>query len=246
VTSEQLIIGVLLGLLLGAAILLFFFFRKLQASNAEMQKSLERLNEMEQKTASLRLETLESRLSPHLFKNILNSIQSHAYQTYFALDKLANVLDYILYESRQKFVSPKEEIDFALNFIEINKIKLSPLFELNIKTRIDETDPLYHSKILAPMISIDLVENAFKHADLQSGDSFIRIRIELKEGVFFMLVSNKITSKSALSKSHSGLGMESLSQRLEILHKGCYTLERFTEGEVYLAQLKIDLNGKGT
>jgi LytS/YehU family sensor histidine kinase len=245
-TPEQLIIGVLLCLLAGAAVWLFFLLRKLQVANAENRKSAEALSEMEQKAASLRLETLESRLSPHLFKNILNSIQSHAYQTYFAIDKLANVLDYILYESRQKFVSPKEEIDFALNFIEINKIKLSPLFELSIKTKIEENDPLYLSKIMAPMISIDLVENAFKHADLQSGDSFIRIKIEFKDGIFFMFVSNKITSKSALFKSHSGLGMESLSQRLDILHKGRYSLERFTEGEVYLAQLKIDLNGKGT
>ena len=236
----------MLSLLTGAAVLLFFLFRKLQQVSRESRKSAELLSQMEQKTGSLRLETLESKLSPHLFKNILNSIQSHAYQTYFALDKLANVLDYILYESRQKFVSPKEEIDFALNLIEINKIKLSPLFELSVKTRIEENSPLYLSKILAPMISIDLIENAFKHADLQSGDSFIRIIIELKDGLFSMLVSNKASSKSSLFKANSGLGTESLTQRLDILYKGRYTLERFKEGEVYLAQLKIDLNGKGT
>jgi sensor histidine kinase YesM len=246
VTPEQLLIAVLLSLLTGAAVLLFFLFRKLQQVSRESRKSAELLSQMEQKTGSLRLETLESKLSPHLFKNILNSIQSHAYQTYFALDKLANVLDYILYESRQKFVSPKEEIDFALNLIEINKIKLSPLFELSVKTRIEENSPLYLSKILAPMISIDLIENAFKHADLQSGDSFIRIIIELKDGLFSMLVSNKVSSKSSLFKANSGLGMESLTQRLDILYKGRYTLERFKQGEVYLAQLKIDLNGKGT
>lgn len=193
----------------------------------------------------MKLENLESKLNSHLFKNILNSIQSHAYQTYFALDKLANVLDYILYESRQKFVSPKEEIDFALNLIEINKIKLSPLFELSVKTKIEEKNPIYTSKVLAPMISIDLIENAFKHADLQSGDSFIRIIIELRSGVFSILVSNKVSEKSSLFKANSGLGMESLEQRLKILYKGYYTLERFKEGEVFLAQLKIDLNGKG-
>ncbi|WP_449398940.1 histidine kinase [Chryseobacterium wanjuense] len=67
-------------------------------------------------------------MNPHLFKNILNSVQSHAYQTYMSLDKLANVLDYILYESNNKFVSPKEELNFALSLIEINKIKVNPLF----------------------------------------------------------------------------------------------------------------------
>lgn len=236
----------MLLLLIAGGIGIFLLSKKLKAISEEHRKSAELLNQLEQKTGFLKLENLESKLNPHLFKNILNSIQSHAYQTYFALDKLANVLDYILYESRQKYVSPKEEIDFALNLIEINKIKLSPLFELSIKTKIEENNPLYLAKILAPMISIDLIENAFKHADLQSGDSFIRIIIELKGGMFSMLVSNKVSSKSSLFKANSGLGMEFLDQRLNILYKGRYTLERFREGEVFLAQLKIDLNGKGT
>ncbi len=236
----------MLLLLVGGGAVIFMLSRKLQKLSRENLRSAEVLTQLEQKTGSLKLESLESKLNPHLFKNILNSIQSHAYQTYFALDKLANVLDYILYESRQKFVSPKEEIDFALNLIEINKIKLSPLFELSVKTKIDENNPLYLSKILAPMISIGLIENAFKHADLQSGDSFIRIIIELKDGVFSILVSNKVSAKSSLSKANSGLGMEALDQRLAILYKERYTLERFKEGEVFLAKLKIDLNGKGT
>ena len=132
-----------------------------------------------------------------------------------------------------------------MNLIEINKIKLSPLFELSVKTKIDENDPIFLAKVLAPMISIDLIENAFKHADLQSGDSFVRIIIELKSGIFSILVSNKVSERESLSKSNSGLGMELLDQRLSILYKGKYTLERFKEGEVYLAQLKIDLDGKG-
>jgi sensor histidine kinase YesM len=246
VTLEQILISVLLLILVGGGVLIFWLFNKLQKVSRDGQKSAEMLSQMEQKTELIKLESLEAKLNPHLFKNILNSIQSHAYQTYFALDKLANVLDYILYESRQKYVSPKEEIDFALSLIEINKIKLSPLFELSVKTKIDEDSPLYLSKILAPMISIDLIENAFKHADLQSGDSFIRIIIELKDGEFSILVSNKVSGKSSLFKANSGLGMESLDQRLNILHKGCYTLERFKEGEVFLAKLKIQLNGKGT
>ena len=65
------------------------------------KKVEEKFHFLEMKVNNLQLETLESKLNPHLFKNVLNSIQSHAYQTYFALDKLANVLDYILYESQK-------------------------------------------------------------------------------------------------------------------------------------------------
>jgi LytS/YehU family sensor histidine kinase len=187
------------------------------------------------------LQTLESKLDPHLFKNILNSIQSHAYQTYFALDKLANVLDYILYESRNKFVTPKEEIDFALNLIEINKIKVSPLFELKVKSKIGGSEPLYEQRLLAPLISIDLIENAFKHADLQSAGAFISVVFEFKDKVFAITVANKMSTKKPMKKEKGGIGVETLEQRLKIIYSDNFKLDRFTEGEVYITHLKINL-----
>lgn len=176
-----------LGIVLLLALAVIYLIIKLKTLENKKKEAELHFKSLESRVDNLQLETLESKLNPHLFKNILNSIQSHAYQTYFALDKLASVLDYILYESRHKFVTPKDEIEFALNLIEINKIKVSPLFELKIKTKINSHDALYTQKLLAPMISIDLIENAFKHADLQSA------------------------------------------------------LERFTEGDVYISHLKINL-----
>jgi len=216
-------------------------YAKLKSTRKQNLETEAKFREMENKISTLQLQNLESKLNPHLFKNVLNSIQSHAYQTYFALDKLANVLDYILYESKNKFVTPKEEIEFALNLIEINKIKISPLFELKIKKEIDESDTLYQQPILAPMISIDLIENAFKHADLQSADAFISIVFEFKNSSFYLTVSNKISEKSFLKKQNSGIGSDTLEQRLKILYKDQFKLDRFVEGEIYIAHLKINL-----
>jgi sensor histidine kinase YesM len=196
---------------------------------------------LEMKVNDLQLETLESKLNPHLFKNILNSIQSHAYQTYFALDKLANVLDYILYESKKKLVTPKEEIEFALNLIEINKIKISPLFELKVKTIIGEDEKLYEQPLLAPLISIDLIENAFKHADIQNADAFISVIFELKDNHFSLTVSNKISDKKVLKKERSGIGNATLEQRLKIIYKNQFKLDKFVENDTYIAHLKINL-----
>lgn len=205
------------------------------------KKVEEKFHFLEMKVNNLQLETLESKLNPHLFKNVLNSIQSHAYQTYFALDKLANVLDYILYESQKKFVSAKEEIEFALNLIEINKIKVSPLFEMKVKTKINEGEMLYEQRLLAPLISIDLIENAFKHADLQSADAFISVLFEFKENCFYMTVSNKISDKKALKKERSGIGATTLEQRLKIIYKNQFKLDKFVENDIYIAHLKINL-----
>jgi len=237
-TPLNIILIVILGLFsVMIGVLIFRLYR-----SERVRKKLEtRFVEMENKANTLQLQTLEARLNPHLFKNILNSIQSHAYQTYFAMDKLSNVLDFILYESQNRFVSPKEEIEFALNLIEINKIKISPLFSINIKKKIDEQDPLYTEKIMAPLISIDLIENAFKHADLQSPDAFISIVIEFRDNYFSMTVTNKISGRSAFLKEHGGIGAATLEQRLKIIYRSCYKLERHVEEDLYVAHLKINL-----
>lgn len=233
-------IALIIILVIALGVIAWLFFRVKRAEKIKEEVEI-RFVEMENQVNNLQLQTLEAKLNPHLFKNILNSIQSHAYQTYFAMDKLSNVLDYILYESQNRFVSPREEIEFALNLIEINKIKISPLFSINVKKKIDEQDTLYDQKILAPLISIDLIENAFKHADLQSPDAFISIVIEFRDNEFSITVSNKISGKSAFLKEKSGIGAATLEQRLKILYKSCFKLERYTEEDVYVAQLKINL-----
>ena len=222
----------------GLAMYFYLRFRK----SEKQQKILEkRFQELKSQVDPLQLEALEAKLNPHLFKNILNSIQSHAYQTYFAIDKLANVLDYILYESRKEFVSPKEEIEFALNLIEINKIKVSPLFDLKVKTRVNNTDPMYEQQLLAPLISIDLIENAFKHADIQNPDAFISIMLEFKDNHFELTVANKISSMPPMKKEKGGIGIKTLEQRLRIIYGDNFKLENYVEDNVYVAHLKIDL-----
>lgn len=238
-TSISLQLIFLLGILL-AVFITYLILRLIKTEKRKNEAEL-KFQQLERKINTLHLETLESKLDQHLFKNILNSIQSHAYQTYFALDKLSNVLDYILYDSRNKYVTPKEEIEFALNLIEINKIKVSPLFELKVKSIVKETEPMYEKKVLAPLISIDLIENAFKHADLQSADSFISIVFEFKNNTFYLTVSNKISGRSPMRKEKGGIGIETLKKRLQIIYKDNFKLESFAEGEVYTSHLKINL-----
>jgi sensor histidine kinase YesM len=237
----MIMIEVLILLLVVLLLVIGFLSWRLWQAEKTKKELLEKFTSLEMKMEGLQLGTLESRLNPHLFKNILNSVQSHAYQTYFALDKLANVLDYILYDSQQKWVSPKEEIAFAQNLIEIHKIKISPLFELSVKTKIDENEKCYEEAVLAPMLSIDLIENAFKHADLQSPDAFITVLFELKNNCFMLTVSNKISEKKAMKKERSGLGTATLEQRLNIIYKNQFQLDRLVENNVYTAHLKINL-----
>ena len=225
----------------GAISLVVYLFVRLSRSERKKREMENQVKELESKLDNIQLETIESKLNPHLFKNILNSIQSHAYQTYFAIDKLANVLDYILYDSHKKYVTPKEEIDFAMSLIEINKIKLSPLFELKIKLKIHDNEPLYTQAVLAPLASIELIENAFKHADLQSPDAFISVTFSFIDSIFSLTVANKISAKEPMKKDHSGIGEKSMEQRLKIIYGENYKLDKFVEDNCYIAHLKINL-----
>lgn len=226
---------------MSAASAALYYYTKLKRHEKQREDLLQKIELLETKTNDLELQNIKYKLNPHLFKNTLNSIQSHAYQTYYSLDKLANVLDFILYESDRKYVSLKEEIEFAMSLIEINRLKTSPLFDLRIKNKIDENDPLYQQELVAPLITVDLIENAFKHADLQTSDAFISIMFDLKDGVFTLNVSNKISPKAPLKKSTGGFGKENLTKRLEIIYKTNYALNQFTENETYISNLKIDL-----
>jgi len=230
-----------LGFLAGAIFLVVYLAVRLNRSERKKLEIETQFRELETKLNTIQLDNIESKLNPHLFKNILNSIQAHAYQTYFAIDKLANVLDYILYDSHKKYVTPKEEIDFAMSLIEINKIKLSPLFELKIKLKIHENEPLYTQTVLAPLVSIELIENAFKHADLQSPDAFISVTFSFIDSVFSLTVANKISARQPLKKEHSGIGEKSMEQRLKIIYGENYKLEKFVEDNCYIAHLKINL-----
>ncbi len=239
--SVSLLNYILLALLAIACSCGFYLWFKLKSTvnrNNQLQADHKAL---ESKVSQIELESLNYKINPHLFKNILNSIQSHAYQTYFSLDKLSNVLDYILYETGKPFVSVKEELEFAKNLIEINKLKLSPLFDITVKYKVDEQHPLYEQPLLMSMISADLIENAFKHADMQSSDAFISITFELKDGFFALTVANKKSAKAPLHKDHSGLGRQSLQKRLGIVYKDCHSLQQFEENQVFISHLKLNL-----
>jgi LytS/YehU family sensor histidine kinase len=110
-----------------------------------------------------------------------------------------------------------------------------------VKLKINEPEPLFEQKLLAPLISIDLIENAFKHADLQSSDAFISIVYEFKDSKFWLTVSNKISPQGKLKKEKSGIGNDTLEKRLEIIYQENYKLDKFIEGDVYIAHLKINL-----
>jgi len=217
-------------------VLLIQKYKKLRAEERRHQELFKRMDNEQMDHVH------RNRLNPHLLKNSLNGILSHAYQTYYTMDKLAMVLDYVLYESEEELVSPKAEIEFARNLIEVNKVKLSPLFDMRVKFDIDElNESLLERPSLVPLMTVDLIENAFKHADFHLPDSFISIVLSFRNGLLELTVSNKISKRSPLYKTKGGIGSKTLEERLMLYYPDKHELKRFVENDVYNAYLQIRL-----
>ncbi len=56
-----------------------------------------------------------------------------------------------------------------------------------------------------------------------------------------LIVSNKVSDKKAMKKGWSGLGAAILEQRLKVIYKNQFQLDRIVENNVYTAHLKINL-----
>jgi LytS/YehU family sensor histidine kinase len=218
-----------------------YFIRKNHSNKNLLNLLQKEIDNYKGKLLKQELENVQVELNPHLFKNTLNAIQSYAFKTHIALDRLGTLLDFILYDSRNGLISIHDEIEFVKNFIELNKLRLNPLFEINFKAEIDDSDPLFEKPLLVPLVTSHLIENAFKHGDLNSNEGFIDIMVRLKDGIFYCIIANK-KNPSPVMDIKGGFGKENLQKRLELAYKDKYELNYREEDNLYNAILKIDLN----
>lgn len=238
------LIGLLFGLILvsiALSIWILLLRKKNQIQQQKMEKLEAQLTKNRLQNNHSELLELRQQLNPHLFKNALNSIQSHAYQTYFAMDKLSGVLDYVLYESNVDQVDLSDEVHFAQNFIEINRLKLSPLFDLRVRCAIDITEPEVKRYKILPLVTVDIIENAFKHTAFHSQQSFISIVVNLSDNQFELTTSNYVGDKRIDGKEKSGIGLQNLKKRLELVYPNRFQLIHREEGNSFTTQLIIQL-----
>lgn len=198
--------------------------------------------ELEKERAEAELQNLKSQLNPHFLFNTLNNIYSliafSPERAQDAVHDLSRLLRYVLYESSQSYVPLGKDLDFLKNYIELMRIRLPE--HVRLETRIDCENP---DLLIAPLLFISLVENAFKHGVSNSRPSFVSIRISQSGGRLEGVIQNSFFPKDGLSdKSGSGIGLTNLRKRLILLYPDSFTFEHGQEGETYRAYLSIDLN----
>jgi LytS/YehU family sensor histidine kinase len=204
-------------------------------SQAE-QKELEKLH------IESELTNLKNQLNPHFLFNTLNNIYSlisiNQDNAQNAVHQLSNLIRYVLYESDHKRVPLKKDLDFTTNYIKLMSLRL-PLHV----TLVTDITPSTEGIQIAPLLFMSLVENAFKHGISATEPSDIKIRISIQDNNKVQChVENSNFPKSETDKSGSGIGLNNLRKRLELLYPSAYELRIEDQGSIYISTLILNLN----
>lgn len=208
-----------------------------------MQDLNYKLAKIEKEKLEAELKTLKGQLNPHFLFNSLNNIYSlslmQSEKVPELILKLSDLMRHIIYESRENYILLNKEIEFADNFIALQKIRTSD------KTRISytKTGEIPEAKI-APLLFEPFIDNAFKHGLPGNENSdFIDISFEFSanETVVFKLANNYDDS-DLWTKKDSGIGLENVKQRLKHLYKNDeYTLTINKENQIFSIELELKL-----
>lgn len=104
--------------------------------------------------------------------------------------------------------------------------------------------PKIRRTLVAPLLFISLVENAFKHGVSNDRPSFIDIDIREEEGVLACRIENSFFPKSGADRSGSGIGLANLCRRLEMIYPGRYEMKYGQHGDTYETLLRINLTDR--
>ena len=194
------------------------------------------LREEKQKMTEAELAWLKNQLNPHFLFNTLNNIasltQTSPNNAQKAIGQLSELLRYALYETQPKEVSLNGEIAFIKNYINLMTLRSGNNVEIKSQFIIHNSQLL-----IAPLLFLTPVENAFKHGISANKPSFIHISITEDNGKIVFLCENSNYPKNDTDKSGKGIGLENMYRRLELIYPGRYNIEQRITPEIY--HLKI-------
>jgi two-component system, LytTR family, sensor kinase len=215
---------------------------KLSKSWLTMAELQQKLLQVEKENIDIELKALKSQINPHFLFNTLNSIYSLSLDKDERLPqtvlKMSGIMRYYLYESKEDFVPLQKEIQVLNDYIDLQRIRSSEKLQVKKTISVDG-----ENKCIAPLLLLTFVENAFKHgAKSSTAESFINIRIALKEeNFYFSIQNNKGLVDDVPGNNYSGLGLQNVKRRLELIYPSKYQLQIDDTDKVFSVTLKLIL-----
>ncbi len=208
-----------------------FFSLMLKINNRWKQAEKERLK--------AELSYFKAQINPHFLFNTLNTIYSLAIQkadnTPDAVVKLSGMMRYVISDASNDFVPLEKEISYITDYIDLQRIRFGETVSIDYNP-CDATS----GKLIAPLILIPFIENAFKFGVNPETDSRITVTIELSGPELHLRVFNK---KVILPESEGvgGLGIINARQRLALLYQDKHRLLIDDNASDYTVELYITL-----
>lgn len=197
--------------------------------------------QLEKKNLETELALLKAQINPHFLFNTLNNIdvliEKDADTASVYLKKLSDILRLMLYESPSEKIALTQEIEYIRKYIELQKIRTS---NKNYVTFEVEGD--INTILIAPMLFIPFIENAFKHSVNKKIDHAIDVKLVAGHKDIVFECSNAYDPAALQTQPKSGLGLELIKSRLELLYKGNYNLTIDKAGNRFTVHLSININ----
>lgn len=200
------------------------------------------INAEKEKTALLdakknaELQALKTQINPHFIFNSLNNIYSLVYsnseKALPAIEELSRLLRYSTKDLEKDFITLEKEMEYIESLTALEKLRLK-----NPELLILEKNIHNLQLNISPMILVPFVENAFKHGDFRNKGFIMKINEESGRLQFFMNNSKKEKAKDSVS----GIGIENVKKRLEILYPKKHQLIINESETEFSVDLIIDL-----
>lgn len=198
--------------------------------------------ELMEKNFRMELALVKSQLDPHFLFNTINNIDvlisKDPEEASQYLNKLSDIMRFMLYETKEEEVPLSRELEYIEKFIELQKIRTANDSYINYKIN---GSP--QNKKVVPMVFIPFIENAFKHSTNKKIDKAIAIDIDIDEHAIVFNCRNKFEPFKNASNGYNGLGNELIKKRLNLLYPEQHTLEIDQDDKQYQVKLII-FNGQ--
>ena len=226
----------------------FFIFLFVLASSTAYQMIRDRMKteriakDKENEHLKTELTFLRSQVSPHFMFNVLNNMVALARKKSDLLEpsliKLSSLLRYMLYETDEEKVLLEKEIEYLQSYIDLQIQRFGSKVKVNVS--LQDFDSSY---FIEPMLLIPFVENAFKHGTGLIQNAEITIKLKARNNVLeFMVVNQFDSSAQEIKDKTSGIGLQNVKRRLNLLYKNQHTLSICDKDNKYIVSLQLNLH----
>ena len=225
-----------------AVVSTFHLIRYYYRHQQEAQRLLQATQQLEKEKLAAELKLLKSQINPHFLFNTLNNLYvltlNNSENAPHMVHKLSELMSYMLHDSNQREVLLSKEIHYIRNYIDLEKLRYDDRLEVTFTNYVSQEDVM-----IAPLLMLPLIENSFKHgARDQLEGGWIHVDVNIIENVLILKVENNKPEVSKGNDSASGIGLDNLRKRLDLLYADRHTLQLFDEDDVFMAVLKISLD----